>query len=152
MNQKENNEIGFFRRIFLFLKSKRFRIHFILALVILFLILWGSFKFIGVYTHHGETISVADFSGIKTEELDKFIAGKKIKYEIIDSVYDSQIAGGTVIRQDPEKNSAVKENRTIYLTVSSKMPPLVKMPNLVDVSMRQAVAELESYGLKIGKR
>src|ERR1051326_3283269 len=152
MSDKEKNEPGFFKRIFLFLKSKRFRIHFIISIVLVFFILWGSFKYIGVYTHHGETISVPDFSGIKTEELDKFISDKKINYEIIDSVYDPKITGGAVVRQDPEKNSSVKENRTIYITVSSKLPPLVKMPNLVDESMRQALAELETYGLKIGRR
>ncbi|MBI3500590.1 MAG: PASTA domain-containing protein [Bacteroidetes bacterium] len=152
MSTKEKNEPGIFRRIFLFLKSKRFRIHFIIAVIFIFLIFWGAFKSLAVYTLHGETISVPDFSGIKTDDLDKFISEKKIKYQIIDSVFDSNISGGIVIRQDPEKNSSVKQNRTIYLTVSAKMPPLVKMPNLVDASMRQALAVLESYGLKAGKR
>lgn len=152
MNQKENNELGFFKKIILFLKIKRFGIHFIISLAIGFLILWGVFKSLGSFTHHGETISVPDFSGLKMEELDKFISGKQLRYEIIDSVYDSQVKGGTVVKQDPEKNSSVKQNRTIYLTVSSKLPPLIKMPNLVDASMRQALALLDSYGLKAGKR
>ena len=152
MSEKENNETGFIKKIFQFLKSKRFRIHFIISLIVAFLILWSAFKSLSVFTHHGETIAVPDFSNVKMEELDKFIDGKQLKYEIVDSVFDSKVKSGVVIKQDPEKNSSVKQNRIIYLTVSAKMPPLVKMPNLVDASMRQALAMLESYGLKVGAR
>ena len=152
MDQKENKEPFFFKRIILFIKSKRFRIHFIISLVIGFLIIWFAFKSLGTYTHHGETMTVPDFSSVKMAELDKFISGKQLRYQIIDSVYDSKTKAGIVIRQDPGKNSSVKQNRIIYLTVSSKIPPLVKMPKLVDASMRQALALLESYGLKAGAR
>ena len=138
--------------ILLFLKSKRFRIHFIISLATGFLVLWVSFKALGRFTHHGELITVPDFSNIKTEDLDKFISDKNLRYQVIDSVFDSKVAGGLVIKQDPEVNSSVKLSRIIYLTVSAKLAPLVKMPNLVDASMRQAQALLESYGLKAGKR
>lgn len=152
MSQKEKTEPGIFKSIFLFLKSKRFRVHFVISMLAGAIVLWASFKWLAIFTHHGETIIVPDFSNIKTEELDTFVSGKNIKYEVIDSVYDAKVAEGVVIKQDPEKNSSVKQNRIIYLSVSSKLPPLVKMPNLVDASMRQALALLDSYGLKAGKR
>ncbi|MBI4946059.1 MAG: PASTA domain-containing protein [Bacteroidetes bacterium] len=140
------------RNIFLFIKSTRFRIHFIISLVAGFVILWVSFKSLNIFTHHGIAITVPDFSNIKTEDIGKFIADKQLRFEVVDSVFDSKVAAGVVIKQDPEKNSSVKQKRIIYLTVSAKMPPLVKMPNLVDASMRQALALIESYGLKAGKR
>ena len=140
------------RDIFLFLKSKRFRIHFMISIAIGFLILWLSFKSLGTYTHHGEIISVPDLYNIKIDDLDKLIAEKNLKFQIIDSVFDAKVVAGVVIKQDPEKNSFVKRNRIVYLTVSAKLPPLIKMPNLVDASMRQGLALLESYGLKPGKR
>jgi len=152
MSQKEKTELGIFKKIILFLKSKRFRIHFIISILAAALILWASFKWLGIFTHHGETIVVPDFSNVKIEELDKFISDKQLRYEIIDSVFEAKVKAGVVIKQDPEKNSSVKQNRIIYLSVSAKLPPLVKMPNLVDASMRQALALLESYGLKAGKR
>lgn len=138
--------------LILFLRSKQFRIHFIISLLVGVLVLWISFKSLSVYTHHGETIVVPDFFNVKAQDLDAFIVGKNLKYQVIDSVFDSHVAPGVVVKQDPEKNSAVKQNRIIYLTVSAKLPPLVKMPNVVDASMRQALAMLESYGLKVGKR
>lgn len=138
--------------LFLFLKSKQFRVHFVISVLVGGLVLWISFKSLNVYTHHGETIVVPDFSNVKTDDLAKFISDKTLKCQIVDSVFDSKVASGVVIKQDPEMNAAVKQNRTVYLTVSSKLPPLVKMPNVVDASMRQALAMLESYGLKAGKR
>jgi eukaryotic-like serine/threonine-protein kinase len=140
------------KNFILFLKSKQFRLHITLSVLAGLILLWIFFKSLNLYTRHGETIAVPDLCNVKTEDLNKFITGKRIKYEIIDSVYDAEAASGVVLKQDPEKNSFVKENRTIYLTVSSKLPPLVKMPNLVDASMRQALALIESHGLKAGKR
>lgn len=137
--------------LFLFLKSKTFLIHLFLYLLFVALLSWAALKALGIYTHHGEKISVPDFSNLKTEELSSFITDKKLRYQIIDSVHDPEIKGGIVIRQDPEKDASVKETRIIYLTVSAKMPPLVRMPNLVDASLRQAQSLLEVYGLKLGK-
>lgn len=138
--------------IFQFIKTSRFRIHFILSVISGLLILWISFKLLSVYTHHGEAILVPDFSSVKGEDLDKFIADKHLKYQVIDSVFDPEAPPGVVIKQDPESNSSVKQNRIVYLTISAKLPPLVKMPNLVDASMRQGLALLESCGLKAGRR
>ena len=138
--------------LILFFKSKQFRVHFTISLLVGGLVLWIAFKSLNVYTHHGETIVVPDFANVKIDDLNRFIADKNLKYQIIDSVFDSKVASGVVVKQDPEMKASVKQNRTVYLTVSSKLPPLVKMPNVVDASMRQALAMLESYGLKAGKR
>jgi beta-lactam-binding protein with PASTA domain len=45
----------------------------------------------------------------------------------------------------------VKQERTVYLYVTSVLPPHVAMPHLEDRSLRQAVAILETYGLKLAK-
>ena len=70
---------------------------------------------------------------------------------MIDSIYDSEKVPGTVLDQDPAPNSNVKENRMIYLTINATQPPDVKMPDLVDVSFRQAEAMLQSFGLITGE-
>jgi beta-lactam-binding protein with PASTA domain len=45
----------------------------------------------------------------------------------------------------------VKKKRTIYVKVASSVKPKIKMPNLVDLSFRQAQTILETYGLILGK-
>ena len=136
---------------FKFIKSKVFFKHVAIAIVSLIIILWSLFKQLGVYTHHGETAEVPDFTRKTISELDEFVTGKNVGYVIIDSIYDPKEKPGIVIKQDPEAKSLVKHNRIIYLYVTSTQAPQIAMPKLVDRSTRQAVFMIESYGLKVGK-
>jgi len=111
------------------------------------IILW-SLKF---YTSPGDKVKVPDFRGISVTELDKFASEKGVDYMIIDSIFDPKGQKGIVIGQDPQPNAMAKEGRTIYVTVSSTRPQMVKMPNLMDQSLKTAVATLETYGLKAGR-
>jgi beta-lactam-binding protein with PASTA domain len=132
-----------------FFKSRAFYKHLGLALAGIFLFFWITFKWLGCYTDHGETIPVPDFSNVKIGELEQFVEDKEVRYEIIDSIYDTKKPKGVVVRQDPEPNTAVKRNRTVYLYVTAVLPPTVEMPKLKDRSLRQAQAMLEAYGLKL---
>lgn len=134
-----------------FIKTKIFLKHFLFATTLALLVLWFTFKLIGIYTDHGKTVAVPDFSGKNINELNDFIVGKNVRYEIIDSVYAPKEKPGVVIRQEPEKETQVKHNRTIYLYVTSVLPPQIVMPKLVDRSLRQASSMIESYGLKLGE-
>ncbi len=139
------------KNIFQFIKSKTFFINlaiYIVVIVILFFIINAWLK---STTNHGDSITVPNFKNLKLSELDDFISGKKIRYEVIDSVYDPKSPKGVVVRQEPEASAAVKENRKIFLYVTSILPPRIEMPKLVDRSLRQASAMILSYDLKIGK-
>jgi len=134
-----------------FIKTKLFFKHFSIALITVITLFLIIFKLLGNYTLHNETIVVPEFKGLKISELDNFIENKTLTYLIIDSVYDIKLPKGTVIKQDPEASTKVKANRTIYLYVTSILPPQIEMPKLEDKSLRQALAMIESYGLKAGK-
>lgn len=137
--------------LFVYIKSKMFLKHLVIAIVSLVIILWTLFKLLSVYTHHGETAEVPDFKGKLISELNNFVVGKNVGYVIIDSIYDPKEKPGIVIKQEPEAKSLVKHNRTIYLYVTSTQAPQIAMPKLVDRSTRQAVFMIENYGLKVGK-
>jgi beta-lactam-binding protein with PASTA domain len=139
------------KNIFAFFKSRSFFKHLGLAVLALVILFWVVFKLLDVYTHHGKTVSVPDFNGLKINALADFVKGKELKYLVIDSIYDNKRDKGVVIKQEPEAGTHVKQDRTIYLYVTSVLPPRVAMPRLEDHSMRQAVAMLESYGLKLAK-
>lgn len=140
-----------FKGLFQFLKSKTFLKHIIIYSVVVGLLIWGLLAWLKSTTNHGETIKVPDFTDIKIADLDKFVVDKSIRYLVIDSVYDTKSKPGVVIKQEPEPNAEVKEGRTIYLYVTSILPPSIQMPKLVDRSLRQAAAMITSYGLKLGR-
>jgi eukaryotic-like serine/threonine-protein kinase len=137
--------------LFTYLKSKVFFKHLLFAIFSLIVVLWLMFRYLNTYTHHGETAEVPEFTGKSIAELDQFINGKNVRYQIIDSIYDPNEKAGIVIRQEPDAKSFVKHNRLIYLYVTSTQPPQIEMPKLVDKSVRQATFMIESYGLKVGK-
>lgn len=134
-----------------FLKSKTFVINLVILLVLLLIIFGGVSTWMSGFTHHGESISVPDLRGQKMERMENFLADKHLQFKVIDSLFDLQKSPGTILEQDPAPNSKVKEGRTIYLTVNAQHPPDVKMPNLIDVSYRQAEAILLSFGLRVGQ-
>mgnify|MGYP000232892107 CR=1 FL=1 len=136
--------------MFKFLSSKSFLINFVAAVVFAILVVWGIFKFIDSYTLHGETISVPSLEGLNISEVEEILTQKELRYSILDSIYIEEAVGGTVLEQNPATDDLVKKNRTIYITIAKIVPPRVSMPSVAgEMSLRLAIAKLESYGLKV---
>ena len=70
---------------------------------------------------------------------------------ITDTVYVADKQVNTVIEQSPDKDSEVKSGRKIYLVISSNKAPLIEIPDLKDLSEREAKAQLIARGFKVGK-
>ena len=136
-------------------KLKMFFNHYVVKNVLI-LIFAGLFIFYGTlvvlrhYTHHGEALSVPDVTGMTLKEAENLLKSKKMRWQLSDSVYVTSVLPGAVYIQSPEPGSKVKENRNIFLTVNALAPEKVKMPNVVDLTFRQAKSTLESQGLIIG--
>jgi beta-lactam-binding protein with PASTA domain len=135
--------------MFKFLFSKSFVINLLISLVFAGGVIWAVFKFIDDYTLHGQTISVPNLEGLSIEDTEALLKEKKLRFTILDSIYIAEADKGVVLEQNPAADDLVKENRTIYITVSKVVPPKISMPNVVDMSLRLAAAKLESYGLKV---
>ncbi|MCD4747704.1 MAG: PASTA domain-containing protein [Bacteroidales bacterium] len=134
-----------------FLINKKFLIHLGISILLIIVLIWIVMKFLDIYTRHGESIIVPDYTGLTISEIDSVEFNHQFEFIIIDSVYDSQKKGGSVVMQDPLPRSKVKRNRKIYVSLVAILPEQVPMPNLLDLSLRQAINELESGKLKTGK-
>lgn len=108
------------------------------------------FSRLNTYTLHGETVTVPDLKGMSIAEIEEFLSGKPFKFEIADSVYNKREKKGVVMEQNPKTGAKVKQGRNIYLIINSTQARKVKMPNLVDLSLRQAISILQANGLLIG--
>lgn len=135
-----------------FIKSKTFVKHLILSSVVAGGVLWLSFMFLGFLTEHGQYIKIPSFKGVYVSDIDEFIADYPLEYEITDSIYNLKEPKGIVLEQDPAPDSEVKRGRKVYLTVNAILNQQVPMPNLIDLSERQAVSLLQTYGLEIGNK
>lgn len=114
------------------------------------------FTFFYVYlpatTNHNETITVPDLEGIHLSEIDEFLTQRNLSYEVTsDSGFSDKYPPKSILKQQPEPGDKVKENRKIYLTLNAENPPKVKMPKLIDGSVKNAQMVLESYNLRLGE-
>ncbi len=137
--------------MFELLKSKKLYIHLAIIIGLAIILLIVAIYSLRSFTRHGEEITVPDFSGYYYNELKDQAEFSKFKFTIIDSVFDAGKEKGSIVSQDPKAESMVKEGRHIYLTVVAMKPETIEMPNLVDLSLRNASSVLETYGLKITK-
>jgi beta-lactam-binding protein with PASTA domain len=132
-----------------YLKTKSFRINTLLAIgTVITIVLIIAFS-LGFYTHHGTGVPVPTLKGMQLDKATRLLDDQGFGYHI-DSVYVGDVAPGTVIEQDPDPGTNVKENRIIYLTVVTQLAPTVNMPDIEQNTYAEAAAILSNYGLKIG--
>lgn len=132
-----------------FLISKSLLINSVLAVFFIVGGIYGATLWLDSYTLHGVAKTVPDLSGFHYTEVEDFVADKELVAIISDSVNDFNKPRGVVVDQHPLPNDLVKPGRKIYLTINATKVPEISMPELLDLTLRQAKARLQSYGLEI---
>ncbi|MCQ2210561.1 MAG: PASTA domain-containing protein [Paludibacteraceae bacterium] len=126
-----------------------YTISIILMILIAIILYVGTLSWIDSYTNHNEKVLVPDLSDMTIEEAEPMLRDKNLKYTVIDSVYMRGKKLGVIVEQIPAAGSEVKEERTIYLTTNSNSIRKVVLPDVKEVSLRQAEAMINSVGLKV---
>ena len=139
----------FFRELWLFLSSRIFLLNFGKLLLVAALLFFFITTWLKCYTHHGESVSVNDFTGMHLLDAQKASASKGFEFVVIDSVWMDGQPSGIIIQQDPLPLSKVKEGRKIYVTVTGQPGP-VRLPKLSDSSYDYELyaARLSRLGIK----
>lgn len=99
------------------------------------------------YTRHGDSVEVPDVCGLYYLDADASLAESQMRSLVIDSMYIDTMSPGVVLDQVPRAGSAVKSGRTVYLTINALSPRKVTMPELKNLSYRQAEAIVKGLGL-----
>lgn len=135
------------------LKSKAFMIllNFVAAGILVMIIVFAVSKWLHKYTQHGVEIVVPNITGLYTEEAEVILASKGLKLEILDSLYDKNATLSSIVEQTPLADSKVKYGRTIYAIKNSNHRRQIQMPELRNISQRQAEAKLRALGMQVGQ-
>lgn len=131
--------------------SRHFLKQLALAIGLSIVLVWVVLKVLDIYTLHGRRIVVPDLENNLLADAKDILLDKRLRYVINDSIFDNMREPGSVAMQDPAPGTEVKRNRTIYLTTVAVLPEMVPMPDLTDLSQRQAMALLETHGLSVGR-
>ena len=122
---------------------------FLLAIIIFIGLAWAALFGIDFYTHHGESEKVPQLQGLYVEEAELLLKSQDLYPQVIDSVFIREKKLGTIIDQIPAAGSSVKRDRPIYLIINSRQMRQIPVPDVNDVSYRQADAMLKAIGLKV---
>ncbi len=134
-----------------FMFSRYFLRQLLMAMAVSVAIIWGVLKLLDLYTLHGRSIEVPLLEDYQKEDAIRLLESLDLRHAINDSIFDKQGEKGSIAAQDPAPGTEVKRNRTIYLTTVAVLPEMVPMPNLLDLSRRQAISLLETHGLQVGR-
>ncbi len=133
-----------------FITTRKFVRHFLLSVLITLVMAWITLMILKQYTRHGSVVEVPKYMGLTLAQAQELESSRDFEFLVVDSIFDLSKKPGTILMQDPPEHSIVKPGRIIYMSVVGTVPEKVKMPDLVDLSLRQAKALLQTYGLRLG--
>lgn len=106
-------------------------------------------------TRHGEAIVVPNLVGESVDDARRIADRLDLEIVVADSVFDSDVPGGTVMDQLPRTSDVrevtVKSGRKIYVTINAYNRRMMKVPNVVQLSLVQALNQLERSGFTVEK-
>ncbi len=103
-------------------------------------------------TNHNEYITVPDLAKYNIERVKKTLDEQNLQFVVKDSAnFNPKYPPFSVISQQPNTGEKVKEGRKIYLTLNPHAYRKVKVPNIIEITKRQAIPILKNAGFTIGK-
>lgn len=111
-------------------------------------LVWLGGLLVDLWTRHNSDATVPEIKNMTYAQAEAVLEENGLSIEISDSIYDKNIAPGTIVESWPKAGSVVKRGRNIYVTVTAFSPKhvTITMP-ITGVSSRQAVSYLTALGV-----
>jgi beta-lactam-binding protein with PASTA domain len=133
-----------------FLRSKVFLIQIGLAVVVTIILSLLALQWLKSSTNHGEFVEVPDLAKLSVMEMRQVIEEADLRYEVLDSAnFNPNYPRFSIIEQNPPAGNKVKQNRKIYVTVNPSGYKKVTVPQIIQVTQRNASSMLRAVGLDV---
>jgi len=121
----------------------------LILVILLFVVLaFGISWWLNAYTRHGKSVEIPNVKALRLETARPLLEANDLSYQIIDSTYNKSVSPGTIIETIPPVGSKVKRGRVIYIRLNSYSAGMISVPDVKDVSQRQATAMLKALGFE----
>lgn len=120
-----------------------------LALVLLVLYLLFNHLIMPAYTRYDLTVRVPDVRNQSLEEARQILAERGLGVGQPAQRFDRNRRPNVILDQNPLPEAAVKPGRLIYVTINSGDVPMVTIPRVEGMSLREARNRLMAQGLMI---
>ena len=131
-------------------KSKSLIKQISLMLIMTFVVFTLVYNSLKIYTRHNSYIEVPDLSGMKLDQALIVLDENKLRYEVLDSSkFFVELPNYSIISQIPKEFELVKKNRKIYLNVNPKNFQKISLPNVIQITKRNAESILTALGFQV---
>jgi len=135
-----------------FIFSKTFLKQLGLALVVFLVILYVFTEWLASTTNHDDFTEVPNLEGKKLGITKSLLEERSLTLGDIEyKDYNPKFPKEAIVEQSPLAGAKVKLGRKIYITVDKSEYRLVRIPNLIEKTKRQAESTLRANGFKIGE-
>lgn len=135
---------------FSFLKSKVFLKQIGFAVAIIVVLVFLTMQWLKSTTNHGEFVVVPDVAKLSVTEMRSVLEDHNLRYEVIDSAnYNPDYPRFSIIEQNPLSGNKVKENRKVYVKVNPSGYSKVSIPDIIQITQRNATSRLLAVGLEV---
>ncbi len=139
-------------RLFKFIFSKVFLIQLGLAIVAAVVLVFALMQWLKSSTDHNKYIKVPDLTNKTMNEATKLINESNLNLVLKDSTdYNPKFPRFSIVEQNPAAGGEVKKGRKIYVILNPSGYRKVKVPDVIQVTRRNAESRLLAVGLKIEK-
>jgi len=106
--------------------------------------------FMPSYTRHGVSVQVPNVESQPFLKAKKRVENQDLQVKRQVGRFNPNVPREAVVDQNPPPNSDVKPGRRVYLTVNAGEAPVVNIPDLNGISVREAKNRISSLDLNVG--
>ena len=140
--------MSFFR----FLISWIFIKNLLKAFFLFFILGFLSLQVLKIITQNNRHKTVPDIYGLPLMKAIEVLNENGLRHEVIDSgKYNPKIKPLGVLEFFPTSGNEVKKGRKIYLTLNPSGYRKISIPNIIQVTYRNAISKLKAVGFEIGE-
>ena len=131
-------------------KSKSITKQIFLMVSVVFIVFFLVYNSLMIYTKHNRYIEVPNLSGLNLDDAIDVLKKNRLKYEVLDSSkFFVEIPNYSIISQIPLEKELVKKNRKIYLNVNPRNFQKASLPNVIQITKRNAESILTALGFQV---
>jgi len=123
----------YIRAFFSLIKTSYFWKHFLLIILMFICLIFLFRLWLSSYTNHGQKIQLPNFVGIDLDKAVEEAESKSFNIVVIDSIYAVDKPPHLILKQIPEANQWVKEDRKIYVTITKATPDQISFGTIPDL-------------------
>jgi eukaryotic-like serine/threonine-protein kinase len=131
------------------LGSWQFWVSTVLAVIIFFGILQGTFLWLNAYTNHDVQVEVPNLNNLTLDQAIIKLEKSGLEFEIDTSKYDPKYKSYQILDIYPLIGSNVKKGRRIFIRANAKTWKPVTVPNVIGKYKYLAFSQLNLVGLKV---